>query len=94
MDVVSPTAATIYAPTEDDELPIPAAKTEIRDVQRVETQNVSAPTSIASSTGQPGALFPDDELHHFRACSDQVQTSFVDEPRQAMEQADSLVARY
>ena len=34
MDVVSPTAATIYAPTEDDELPIPAAKTEIRDVPR------------------------------------------------------------
>lgn len=57
MDVVSPTAATIYAPTEDDELPIPAAKTEIRDVQRVETQNVSAPTSIASSTAGPERSF-------------------------------------
>jgi hypothetical protein len=37
-------------------------------------------------------LFPDDELHSFRARWDQVQTSFVDEPRQAVEQADSLVA--
>jgi hypothetical protein len=39
-----------------------------------------------------GPLFPDDELHNFRARWDQVQTSFVDEPRQAVEQADSLVA--
>jgi hypothetical protein len=31
-------------------------------------------------------------LHTFRARWDQVQTSFVDEPRQAVEQADSLVA--
>jgi hypothetical protein len=37
-------------------------------------------------------LFPDDELHSFRVRWDQVQTSFVDEPRQAVEQADSLVA--
>jgi hypothetical protein len=41
---------------------------------------------------QPGPLFPDDELHNFRARWDQIQTSFVDEPRQAVEQADSLVA--
>lgn len=39
-----------------------------------------------------GALFPDDELHNFRARWDQAQTSFVDEPRRAVEQADKLVA--
>ena len=39
-----------------------------------------------------GPLFPDDELHNFRARWDQVQASFVDEPRHAVEQADSLVA--
>ena len=39
-----------------------------------------------------GPVFADDELHNFRARWDQVQTSFVDEPRQAVEQADSLVA--
>jgi hypothetical protein len=41
---------------------------------------------------QPNPLFPEDELHSFRASWDQVQTSFVDEPRAAVEHADSLVA--
>lgn len=53
-----------------------------------------AATSTANTTSvtDAGPLFPDDELHNFRARWDQVQTSFVDEPRQAVEQADSLVA--
>lgn len=38
------------------------------------------------------ALFLENELHNFRSRWDQVQTSFVDEPRTAVEQADSLVA--
>jgi hypothetical protein len=37
-------------------------------------------------------LFAEDELHTFRTRWDQVQTSFVDEPRQSVEQADALVA--
>lgn len=48
------------------------------------------PATVKSPEVTP--LFPDDELHNFRARWDQVQTSFVDEPRQAVEQADSLVA--
>jgi hypothetical protein len=40
----------------------------------------------------PGPLFPDDELHSFRSSWDTSQTSFVDQPRKAVEQADSLVA--
>ncbi|HEY6445740.1 MAG TPA: hypothetical protein VIY53_04715 [Acidobacteriaceae bacterium] len=36
-------------------------------------------------------LFEDEELRDFRARWDQVQTSFVDEPRHAVEQADALV---
>ena len=51
-------------------------------------QAVPAPRT----TGEAGPLFPDDELHNFRALWDQVQTSFVDEPRKAVEQADHLVA--
>lgn len=47
-------------------------------------------TSSKQSAAEP--LFPDDELHTFRTRWDKVQTSFVDEPRQAVEQADSLVA--
>jgi hypothetical protein len=50
------------------------------------------PLPAKTATAAAGQLFPDDELHNFRARWDQVQTSFVDEPRQAVEQADSLVA--
>jgi len=39
-----------------------------------------------------GPLFPADELQSFRTQWDRVQVSFVDEPRQAVQQADSLVA--
>jgi hypothetical protein len=39
-----------------------------------------------------GPLFREDELQGFRSRWDQVQASFVDEPRQAVEQADGLVA--
>jgi hypothetical protein len=37
-------------------------------------------------------LFAENELRDFRSRWDQVQTSFVDEPRHAVEQADTLVA--
>ena len=41
---------------------------------------------------RPGPLFPDNELNDFRARWDKAQIGFVDEPRAAVEQADSLVA--
>lgn len=50
------------------------------------------PATEKPAQASAGPLFPDDELHNFRARWDQVQTSFVDEPRKAVEQADSLVA--
>jgi hypothetical protein len=37
-------------------------------------------------------LFPDDQLRDLKARWDTIQTSFVDEPRTAVQQADSLVA--
>ena len=37
-------------------------------------------------------LFPATELQEFRSKWDRIQTSFVDEPRQAVQQADNLVA--
>jgi len=55
---------------------------------RIVQQTVPAPLKAREAS----PLFPDDELHNFRARWDQAQTSFVDEPRQAVEQADSLVA--
>jgi hypothetical protein len=46
----------------------------------------------ATSTTDAGPLFPDEELNNFRARWTEVQTSFVDEPHYAVEQANSLVA--
>jgi hypothetical protein len=59
----------------------------------------SAPQSAATHPQSPQAangqedthLFDEEELRDFRARWDQVQTSFVDEPRHAVEQADALV---
>lgn len=50
-------------------------------------------TAAESPAGQnENALFDQDELRDLRTRWDQVQTSFVDEPRHAVEQADTLVA--
>jgi hypothetical protein len=75
-DIAHPVRASLVPPATIDE----------QNMQP--TQNTLTP----SRTVEVNPLFPDDELHNFRARWDQVQTSFVDEPRQAVEQADSLVA--
>jgi hypothetical protein len=51
----------------------------------------TAAESPASGRNE-NALFDQDELRELRTRWDQVQTSFVDEPRHAVEQADTLVA--
>lgn len=40
----------------------------------------------------PGPLLPNETIQELRGRWDQVQTGFVDEPRQAVQQADELVA--
>jgi hypothetical protein len=57
-----------------------------------EVQASSGYQAQTSSSTSRTALFPSDELQSFRARWDSVQTSFVDEPRQAVTEADSLVA--
>jgi hypothetical protein len=55
----------------------------------------AAPQTTAASQANgrhDSPLFDDAELRDFRERWDQVQTSFVDEPRHAVEQADTLVA--
>jgi hypothetical protein len=66
-----------------------------RDRNRPASQDVEAipsDTRQSATVNQSGPLFPQGELHDFRAQWDKVQTSFVDEPRAAVEEADSLVA--
>ena len=82
-DAINRTADTADRVITDDSQPIP--------LPAGTTTNTSN-TVASTNTMEAGPLFPDDELHNFRARWDQVQTSFVDEPRQAVEQADSLVA--
>jgi hypothetical protein len=79
---------------------------EPRDVdanRNVETTRDAASTGTMEGTrdivpdqklqnDRPGQLFPDNELNEFRARWDKAQIGFVDEPRAAVEQADSLVA--
>jgi hypothetical protein len=49
-------------------------------------------TPAAAKVDQPTPLFPDSEAADFRRRWMEVQTSFVDEPRRAVQQADELVA--
>lgn len=55
----------------------------------------AAATDVAatrSSGGNSEPLFPSEELQGLRTRWKEIQTAFVDEPRKAVEQADSLVA--
>jgi len=54
--------------------------------------NAEYAQTASNVQAQANPLFPENELHNFRSNWDQVQTSFVDEPRAAVERADSLVA--
>jgi hypothetical protein len=50
----------------------------------------AAPAQRGEARATP--LFPPDQAQQLRSRWEQVQTSFVDEPRRAVEQADGLVA--
>jgi hypothetical protein len=79
-DRIAPDTETVQVPSTPGNKPEPVAAS----ANPAPTATTPAPDS--------GPLFPDDELHNYRARWDQAQTSFVDEPRRAVEQADSLVA--
>jgi hypothetical protein len=48
--------------------------------------------AVADHQLEPDALFSSDEAKQFRARWDTIQAGFVDEPRRAVEEADTLVA--
>jgi hypothetical protein len=91
-DIANPVRASMVPPADINEQDIQPIQ-ENRQAQRAQGQAYDTRETVTQQrTAEPNPLFPDDELHNFRARWDQVQTSFVDEPRQAVEQADSLVA--
>jgi hypothetical protein len=71
--------------------PAYASERQSTAAQSMATQTTAAAASQANGR-HDSPLFAEDELRDFRARWDQVQTSFVDEPRRAVEQADMLVA--
>jgi hypothetical protein len=65
-----------------------------KDIRTNGTAAFASNASVKSSTidDQPTPLFSPDEAKDFHSRWDAIQVGFVDEPRQAVEQADSLVA--
>jgi hypothetical protein len=70
-----------------------------REQQRPEQQPREVAREVSSSGGgaamasdRPAALFPDHEASEMRSRWNDIQTSFVDQPRKAVEEADQLVA--
>jgi hypothetical protein len=74
----------------------PALSAELRNLATAEVATIDAPptakrTPPAQAEATP--LFPDDQLRELQSRWDDIQTGFVDEPRSAVESADSLVAQ-
>jgi len=63
-----------------------------RDVPAVERRAAGSPAATGASQSETEPLFPPEELNSFHSRWDAIQVSFVDEPRQAVQQADGLVA--
>jgi len=70
----------------------PRARPAVED-ERVagSAEGMEAPQTTDSAT-EEGALLPAEQNDRFRSRWEEIQASFVDEPQQAVEQADALVA--
>lgn len=66
-----------------------ARRAETIERDRVEQPPAGRPQAIDDA---PAQLFADDELNGYRTRWSAIQTGFVDEPRRAVEEADTLVA--
>jgi hypothetical protein len=60
--------------------------------QEQQAQDGRADGTRGASDGRQGPLLPSDQTERFSERWEQIQTTFVDEPRQSVEQADALVA--
>ena len=70
----------------------PVAVKADQPVRQMDAGPATAPPPAAARVDQPTPLFPDSEAADFKRRWTDVQTSFVDEPRRAVQQADELVA--
>jgi hypothetical protein len=85
------------APTRDtvaEDREAPTRDTGADDRGAAATTHNGAPTSTSDvAAGESAALLPEDENATFTRRWEELQTAFVDEPRQTVEQADELVAQ-
>ena len=92
----------IVTPAEQPERPLSTAdmaaaaqrQPEMSELKRMQQDEISTEAYEARerASAQPAQLLATDELQTLRSRWDSIQTGFVDEPRRAVEQADSLVA--
>jgi len=75
---------------EDDAAEV-APGSEIKQMED-DAAEVTPPQPAEQAAPQPVQLLATDEAQNLRSRWDAIQTGFVDEPRRAVEQADSLVA--
>jgi len=87
---VPPQSVASYVP------PVGEEDTHLRENSASLTQPAASPAEFDSPTvpadGQPTPLFFESETGNFRSQWTNIQSDFVDEPRRAVEDADSLVA--
>lgn len=93
-DIANPQRNGEYRTAVIDERPAPSqnAAQVIENTVDRPLSSKGAPVAQKKEDVGEGHLFRDEELQGFRSRWDQVQASFVDEPRLAVEQADGLVA--
>lgn len=83
------------APVDDAGMPVPPQDTvDVRpaELRPAEMRTDMPPQNRTSTDEEVSALFADDECHGLWKRWDDIQAGFVDEPRRAVQDADSLVA--
>jgi hypothetical protein len=90
------TAALAHAdePTQQDNYTDDRSEQRVDGYDRTDTNATRTATNSAqpAETDERTALFSPDETNSLRGQWDSIQVGFVDEPRQAVEKADALVA--
>jgi hypothetical protein len=96
-EIVDPTTPRSHYQNRRTSTDVGVLDNEVTDnVHNVEPRNVEGTRALVPEqilqNDRPTQLFADQELNDLRARWDKAQIGFVDEPRTAVEQADSLVA--
>lgn len=88
-----PESASVSPLPTQDEVTDPRSPIELPAGDRVKpVESTQIPNDATLASTQAAPLFSEPEVNDFRSRWNDIQTAFVDEPRQAVEEADQLVA--